>query len=276
MTLNRRNLLIVLGLLSGAATCIGLMLHPRPVTPLYPPALVLDRQAVLFQLQQDRKLAQSRVQFAHGNELEALFLQSGRAERELLEDSANIRARRNRVAELVAKQRMASGPQSLMVLRSTAVERFESILNGDGDPKRQAGLLGSFPNLLAFHKATVDAQPVAPLFVVRTLYKARWNTLHGLDHTDGFTAIEAQAYFGWLALHADRIPLPQRLAALRNYAAAGGQRVDEAAGVLHFAAHQYAEAAAAFQRACASHPSPRLRNHRLAAELAQAGRSLSF
>jgi hypothetical protein len=109
---------------------------------------------------------------------------------------------------------------------------------------------------------------VAPRFVIRTMYKARWNVIVGLEPTLFFKPIELLSHFGWLALHADNAPISLRLNALQQYAQAGGQRVAEATGVLQFLAGNYREAvrflAVAYQR----ESSWRLRNYLLGAQKA--------
>lgn len=272
MPIDRRNLLIVLALCGGSAIGVALIIHPRPVTPRFPPALVLQANAVAEQIKKDQEFAQCRTQIrqkSQADELEALFMQSGEAEQGGLEDSTRIRKRRKRIAELVEVLNTDSGPRVLDLLRAAATEELSRILAGNGQRRAANGYMGTFPNLLTYHHAAWKGRRTAPLFVIRTLYKARWNTLHGLDHSTGFSAIETQAYFGWLALHADRLPLSIRLSALPAYAAAGGERADEAAGVLLYSAGQFSKASQAFRKALKESYSLRVRNYLLASELAR-------
>lgn len=194
-------------------------------------------------------------------ELEALFLECGRAERRPLEASDRVQARRQKIQQAVQRALSRDGPDVLNVMRAVAVEALADVLAGRASEDMTQARLGTFPNLLAYHHVTRNGQILAPQFVVRTLYKARWNTLHGRPHPEGFSPIEGQAYFGWLALHADRISLAERLAALPEYAAAGGRRVQEAAGVLWYLQGDFGRSAAALNRAHAIDRSLRVGNY---------------
>jgi hypothetical protein len=47
---------------------------------------------------------------------------------------------------------------------------------------------------------------VAPFFVIRSLFLARWNAIMGLELTDGMSPVERKAYWGWLAIEAESAP----------------------------------------------------------------------
>jgi hypothetical protein len=87
-----------------------------------------------------------------------------------------------------------------------------------------------------------------------------------LSPSHAFQRIELQAYFGWQALHAERLPIPQRADALRGYAKAGGARVEEARGILYFMHDEFDQAAAILAAAHERDPSFRLRNYALGAQ----------
>ena len=117
---------------------------------------------------------------------------------------------------------------------------------------------------------TRDAEIVAPMFVVRTLYKARQNLLCGNEPDTGFERVEKLAYYGWQSLHAARLPPAQRLGALRRYAQAGGQHVDEARGVLLFLGRDFVGAEALLTVEAHRSGSLRLRNDVLGVQQARA------
>jgi hypothetical protein len=79
--------------------------------------------------------------------------------------------------------------------------------------------------------------------------------------------VELLAYYGWQALHAERLPIPQRLQAAAAYEKAGGPNGDEIIGVLLYRAGDFAMAAHAFAAAQRHGTQLRLRNHMLAARM---------
>jgi hypothetical protein len=132
-------------------------------------------------------------------------------------------------------------------------------------------VLGVFPEAIARHRATRNGDEVAPHFVLRTLYKARWNLAMGLATDHAFTPVEGRAYHGWLALHADNLGPGMRSKALLAYGRAGGRYVPEAQGVLAFLGQDYAQAVAALTLAYQTSPSLRVRNWLRGAQVAAAG-----
>jgi hypothetical protein len=62
-------------------------------------------------------------------------------------------------------------------------------------------------------------------------YKARWNSVHRRSFVEGFSQIELQAYWGWLALHGWGKPLEKREDALVAFRDAGGLGTEEAAAM---------------------------------------------
>lgn len=250
--------------------CVLLLLWlPRPTRPNRPPALQLQEQAVRAQLALDAERARTAPMDDDVEELQALFLESGQQEVAPYQQAFDLKQRMHRSYKLLQRITEAHGPEAIQALRAAATEALEPVLRGEVTGDARDALLGNFPNVLARHNATIDGHPVAPRFVIRTLYKARWNTLSGLPNSAGFSAIEGQAYFGWLALHADDVPLSMRLQAIPEFELAGGAHVDEAAGVLLYQAGHYSEARDAFERAHDKAPSLRVRNYIEATEFAR-------
>jgi hypothetical protein len=146
-------------------------------------------------------------------------------------------------------------------MRAYAVTQFEAALGGELPAAQVKGLLGVFPHVLMQHLATRDGVELAPHFVVRTLFKARWNRMCGAQPEAELSAIEKRAYFGWMGLHAANLPLREREKALLSYAAAGGANAEQAVGVLAFVERDYARAASSLEHAYAKQASLRLRNY---------------
>lgn len=241
---------------------------PRPTIPTHPPALALEERPVRAQLALDKERARTLPLDEDVEELQALFLESGRQEVGPTQQAFDLKRRLDRSNALVTRISAAHGPEAIQGLRAAAAEALEPVLRGEVTGDQRDALLGNFPNVLARHHATIDGHPVAPRLVIRTLYKARWNALCGLPNASGFSAIEGQAYFGWLALHAEDVPLTMRMQAIPEFELAGGAHVDEAAGVLLYQAGHYAEARAAFERSYDKAPSLRVRNYIEAVEFA--------
>ena len=106
---------------------------------------------------------------------------------------------------------------------------------------------------------------IAPELTVRTLYKARWNAIHRQPFTDGFSEIERQAYWGWLALHGWGQPLAKREEALLAFGDAGGAHVGEAAALFDLLGGRPDRAAASLQTLYNETGQLRLRNMGLGA-----------
>ena len=160
-----------------------------------------------------------------------------------------------------------------MGVRARAVEMMEAALDLRLPEEQTHHVLGVFPKLLEDNRVTREGEVVAPHFVVRTIYKARYNLLAGLDRAHGFSPIEQQAYFGWLAFHAQSQPLSRRLQALDPYEQAGGQHAGEARAVLLFIGRRYGPAAAELQHAYERQPGARVRNYLMGARTAVRARN---
>src|SRR5688572_2744394 len=203
-----------LGLLSGVTMLCGLALLsiPRAVEPSELPILTLSAAEVDAVLAEDARLAAAVPQTESAKKLMQMYLRFGESEVAALETPSLLRQRRSTLHHLYETLIGESGDQAGRAQRAHALEQFEAALNSQPGvrPDDIKGLLGVFPNVLAQHLATRDGIEVAPHFVIRTLYKARWNLMHDLAPDAGFAAIEKRAYFGWLGLHAENLALYER------------------------------------------------------------------
>jgi tetratricopeptide (TPR) repeat protein len=242
------------------ACLLALCFVPRALAPVDLPPLVLDRALVAQVIAEDAKQAKSASQTPEAKALTEQFLKLGDIENHTLENAPSAGQQRESLARLYAKLAHDVGEPSALALRAEAVERLEAALRLQLSDKETDRVLGMFPEALARHRATQDGFEVAPHFVLRTLYKTRWNIAMGLAPDYKLERIERQAFHGWIALHATNLGPEPRLMALRNYAAAGGHGIAEARGVLAFLSHDYEGALEAFEQAEKASPSLRIRN----------------
>jgi hypothetical protein len=269
--MGRRTGLSLFGLLVAAAAAGALLIClPRAVEPSELPALVLDAAQVAAQERSDAELA-ALPATAEAEQLLALFHGFGETEVVSLDNAQLREQRRHTLHRLQELLRQKAGARAVLALRARALARLEAALDGALEGPDVKGWLGVFPNVLEQYQVTRDGLEVAPHFVVRTLYKARWNKLCNLPVEADLSPIERQAYFGWLGLHAGNLPVAERRQALVGYAAAGGEQAEQAQGVLAYLDRDYAGAEKALERAYARAPSLRLRNYLRGAQVA-AGR----
>jgi hypothetical protein len=256
-------------LLLLAAACAGFLLaQERRVAPLELPSLVLPRAAVEAVLRADAEAARNAPSSARSTELTALLWKHGAAEQRGVEDVDSYRNRR-RLLELGYQALSAEvGEPKALRLRSKAVEALQDALELRLKPEQAHAVLGAFSSVLEREGLSRDGTLVAPRFVVRTLYKARWNILHGKAPDYAFERVEKRAFYGWQALHAEGVPLQQRIAALHAYGLAGGGELEEALGVLLFRMGDYVQSEHALRAAYHKQPSLRLRNYLLSARTA--------
>jgi hypothetical protein len=250
-------------LLFACAVVCGLVLAflPRAIAPTELPALTLSAADVARVLRDDESRAASAPISEIAGEQRRMFLQFGQSEIAALENPQLASQRRQALHHVYERVVAAHGEAGALALREQALAEFERALDLQLPAARTKAVLGLFPNALEQHMATRDGEEIAPHFVMRTLYKVRWNRMNGLDIDWGFARVERIAYFGWLGLHATNLPLPQRRQALQKYAAAGGPHADEALGVLAFLDKDYPHAIEALTRAQALAPGLRLRNY---------------
>jgi hypothetical protein len=257
-------LLLFLSMASGFLL-IGL---PRAIAPTELPALSLPESDVTTQQREDEQLAAAAPHTPGAEQLLTLYQTFGQTEYVALESQALSSQRRIMLHRAYDQVREEAGPRGALALRAHALAMFEAALDDRVHGEAIRGWLGVFPNVLADFLATRNGLERAPHFVVRTLYKARWNRLLNLPVDSDFAKIERQAYYGWLGLHAYNLPLQERRSALVNYAAAGGEHASEAQGVLAFADRDYIRAVECLERAYQENPNWRIRNYLRGARVA--------
>ncbi|QQR90599.1 MAG: hypothetical protein IPJ88_02315 [Myxococcales bacterium] len=250
------------------ASAISLIALPRETEPSYTPLLRLKQSDIDKTLSASAELARKTPTSSESKALQSLFKEqglseSGRLTHQNLRAVASKRRKvfRKTVEALIAK----SGNDALAALRAKALQPLEQLMATTENSKQRDALLGSFPLMLERYGLVRNAKVIAPFFVIRTLYKARWNFIHSLKATDGFNRVESQAYQGWLALQARDAPLELRLGAAEAFDALHGLDREEALGALLFKAGHYERAAQQFERSWQASQSIRLRNHMLAA-----------
>ncbi|MFK7985334.1 MAG: hypothetical protein AB8I08_04820 [Sandaracinaceae bacterium] len=253
----------LIGVLVTPGVLTWLITRERPSLPTEMPALVLDADAVAEQTRADAgqaaELPTSDAIEAHRAAFRAMNL----AEVGAGDAPAQAQLRRERLLRTVEASVQAHGPEIVSALRIEDMERALAALRGGG-PERDADL-GSFVATLEQYGLVRAGRQVAPTFVVRTLYKARWNSQHRRELTEDLSPVELRAYWGWLLLRSEAAPLARRLGAVTPYREAGGQHGEEARGVLLMQAGRRDEAAEAFEAAWEEMPRFRVRNHALAA-----------
>lgn len=241
--------------------CVGFLLwQPRRVALTQMPPLVLPAGPVHAALAAEAKAAAAAPKTELAAQLDRLWLEAGRIERDGDEPHYSRLARWRRARQLYDKVVKESGEAAALALRALAVERLEDAIDLKLEPALARDVMGDFALVLEREGCARGGELLAPRFVVRLLYKARWNISHQLASDYRFASIEKLAYFGWQALHADRLPAEQRMRALEAYRRHGGRRTDEAAGVLLRSSAQAYLASGAFTAAYRSSGTLRLRN----------------
>lgn len=220
---------------------------PQPVDPWELPSLMLDRAEASDAIDLDRALAKEAPSSDEARALRTIFFEHGRAETNPPYERREYD--RRQIAIHQAKQAFTEshGAASLGAMRAKAVEEAVRFLDERGfaaagdDP----GIVGGFGEVLERYGAVHDGVLVAPPLTVRVFYKARWNSVHRLPFVDGFSPIELQAYWGWLALHGWGKPLQKRREALTAFRDAGGFGTEEAEALFDLLQGRAQEAEAA-------------------------------
>lgn len=251
---------VVLFLVSLACAAL-LFWIPRAVAPVELPSLQLSAAEVDAALKADAQAARTTLASPRVATLERLMLEQGRSEQAGSEEVGPYDARRAALVREYAALAAEVGAQRALALRARAAERLEAALDMKLPTADARAVIGAMNSMLARDAVSVDGYLVAPRFLVRTLYKARWNLLHGLAVDHQFARVEKQAFHGWEALNVERLPLARRVEGLRAYEQASGQHVAEAWGVLSFRAGELQQAAQMLELAYREHPSLRLRNY---------------
>jgi hypothetical protein len=245
--------------------CAGVLLYlPRPSPLREMPPLVLPAGPVRDALAADAKAAAAVPRTKAAAEVDRLWLELSRAERDGDERMHQRIIRRNAATAALEQVVKESGEPAVNALRAAAADRLEAALDLKLDPKLAQDVMGDFALMLEGERCTRGGELIAPRFVVRVLYKARWNIAHELPSDHGFASIERRAYFGWQALHALQLPSEKRLRALIEYRRHGGTRSDEAAALLLVRSAQIPVANAALTAAYRKSGTLRLRNAVLA------------
>lgn len=256
-------------LLTLTIACAGLLLaQPRRVSPLELPSLTLPADAVRAVIAQDALAARKAPSSAAAHAFEKLLDEQGQAETLGSEGSESYASRRAALIQSYKTLVGEAGEAATLRLRAKAVERLEDALELRVDTTHARPIIGAFNSVLQRENASRDGYLVAPRFVVRTLYKARWNILAGLAPDHAFERVERRAFYGWQALHSDDVPLEKRVAALHEYGKAGGDHVEEALGILLFRLGDFKQSASALEAAYQKQGTIRLRNNLLSARSA--------
>jgi len=224
----------LIGWMLGAAFVGATLATPQAVAPWEMPSLVLDREATADAIRFDKALAGEAGNSPEAETLRSLFLEHGRAEANPPYETQAYDRRQAAIHYANLELIKAYGPAALEALRAGTVEEFIDVFYETGGVPRndhEVGLLGGFPVIAEQYGLVVDGRIIAPELTVRALFKGRWNAIHRLPMTEGFSGIQLQAYWGWLALHGWGKPLEQRIDALIAFKKAGGYGVNEAAAL---------------------------------------------
>jgi hypothetical protein len=262
----------------GAAAVAAVLAVPQPVDPWEMPSLVLDRAAVSDAIRFNRALAAEAPDTDDARTLRSLFLDHGRGEARPPYSTREYDRRQAEIHHATTALLADVGPAALDALRASAVEEFVRIFYEPRDApqtEEELGILGGYPEIAERYGLVHRGVIVAPELVVRALYEARWNAVHRRPLVDGFSRIERQAYWGWLALHGWGQPIGRREDALVAFREAGGRGADEAAALFDLLAGRPDRAGASLQDLYRATGQLRLRNMGLGAlhvALLQTGR----
>lgn len=242
----RLGVILLVAAIGAGGTLLAL---PRAVVPRELPGLVLDPAQIARVQADDARRATTAPADAVADSLTELVATQGLAEVGTGETPEEARERFTRLGVAAYRVERAHGEAGVLALRARAVLDFERVLATRARGEARDRVLGSFPRTVERYGVTHGGRLRAPRFVLRTLYKSRWNAVCQLAATWQLTPVELRAFHGWLALGADSAAPAQRVAALDAYAAAGGVRSREAraglawiAGDLHRAEELYGEA----------------------------------
>lgn len=237
--------------------------QPIAAPPREMPPLILEPSAVAEQLARDTEHAAAAPTGEAEEERRRLVRELNVAEQEGRDPPGRAEQRRERLQAAVARLVAEHGADVLGRVRASDLARLEPALRGSLPSGDRVAELGGFVAMMERYDLVRDGRQVAPRFVVRTLFKARWNAIHGRELTEGLSDVELQAYWGWLALGAVSAPIERRLEGLERHVAAGGTGGTEARAVLLFDQGNLEEAREAFEDAWTETGSFRLRNHAL-------------
>ena len=237
--------------------------RPRPFLPDDTPGLWLPAGDVAQSLILEEPPALGEATQQTADRVRA----AGAAERDAAAGTLNRDARglSSEAAAAAERLRATAGDQAVADLRSAmAAEALQALASDAPRSEATDALLGAFEQHLDRYSARIDGRMRAPLIVLQSLFKARWNSVIGNRLMDGLTAVEQQAYWGWLAFEARSAEPPRRLDALDEFEAAGGQPAPEARAVLLYMVGRPVEAAAVLEAAQTESTNLRFRNIALA------------
>ena len=185
----------------AVACTLVVLLLPAAVVPAEYPRLTFDPAAVEEVFAHDAALARSAPSSEAVDRLRSL--EYDRAELETTPHRADGSMERMMasVRYAVRQVTLQDGPGAIAALRAQAVEQVIPALRGDLTPEVEHHVLGSFPTIVDRYDLAEGGKLVAPPIVIRSLYKAVWNFAHNQPPTEGFAAIEREAYWGWLLTH---------------------------------------------------------------------------
>ncbi len=228
-----------------------------------PGALRLDAQLSAQAHTRDLELAERAPTGEEAETLTALFREHGLAEANAGEPRAVRLNREERFARALTRFKEVHGAEGLAALRARTCEELTVALKGELSDETERAVLGAFPRLLEQYGLSDNGEVIAPHFVVRTLYKARWNSIHDLPLTDGLDEGELRAYWGWLAVEGVAPPT-LRLDAVQRFQEFDERAALEAAAYIAYARGDFSRATNLYGE-LANQGDLRLRNHALAA-----------
>jgi hypothetical protein len=246
----------------AAVLTAAMLAVPQPVDPWEMPSLVLERAAVSDAIALDRTLANEEPDSDEVRALRSLFLDHCRAEANPPYTVIDYDQRQAQIYRATERVVESHGEAALRAMRSSAVEDFVDVF-GDGGRDlhgNDIAVVGGMPEVLEGYGAVRDGVIVAPPLTLRAFYKARWNSVHRRPFVEGFSEIELQAYWGWLALHGWGKPLDQRAEALVAFRDAGGFGTGEAAALFDLLGGRPERAAKSLQELYETQRELRLRN----------------
>jgi hypothetical protein len=241
--------------------------QPR-VVPRELPSLSQPADAVDAVVRADAQNAQRAPTSTQAKTHEALIDQQGQSEVGGFEGAESYTARREAIANSYTALVAQVGEASALRLRAKAVMLLEDALELRLPDDRAKRVIGAMSTVFDREGVSRNGELVAPRFVARTFYKARWNILSGLPPAYAFERIEQRAFYGWQALHAERLTVQKRIEALHAYGLAGGDHVEEALGVLLYKLGDFPQSTRALETAYRQEHSLRLRNYVLSARAA--------
>ena len=247
-----------------ALSLIGAMLAiPQPVDPWEMPSLVLSRTAVSDAVRLDETLAKEVPDSEEARTLRSLFLDHGRSEANPPYEMVEYDQRQAEIHRATAALVDKHGTAAFEAMRAAAVQDFVAVF-GDGAHEElddyEASVLGGVHQILKQYGAVHRGVVIAPPLTVRVFYKARWNSIHRQPFVQGFSQIELQAYWGWLALHGWGKPLQKREEALVAFREAGGSGAQEAASLFDVLGDRPDRASKSLEKLYAATGELRLRN----------------